>query len=907
MTDWLMSAAAWWGGTALGGGAILLAGCGLMRCTRDPASRQRVGEIAVVAALLVAVLRCGPVWLNLPWPGSSAIAAEPSPSTLASELSGWIVLTPTTESLSETPPSVETAVALPTPSWHWSWETTTVVVTGAYLAIAFLLLARWVLGQWALVQLRRRSRPASARARSLFAKMAGAALWPRPRLGRTNRLRLPVAFGLRQPAVLLPDQFDEQADDTTLRWVFAHELTHLRRRDPWSYWAVGLAQAVYFYLPWFWWLKRQVRLCQEYIADAAAAREGAAADDYAEFLVNLAKGPVAPLGAAGLGASSDLFRRVHMLLQPSSRDSNSGSRSSARLAGLGLLTAAVLASGVGVRADDPKPDPVKPILDDVIIQLEALPTIDLQDLVIRLDDDAKDKDKEKKDKEKSDKKRVIVIQQDGKNIITIPADANIEDVKKQVEKAMTEAKKQSEKAKKAAEEARGEARKAAEQERTEARKAAEEARGEARKEVERARKRADEARKQGDEARNQRDEARKQGEAVAKERIEMLQGGRMIRRGDGRLGISVDGPSATLADQLNLEKGNGLVIVSVVEDSPAAKAGFKTNDILVEFAGKPVSSDGGEFSKMIRELKSDEPVSATVLRKGHKERIRGIKLGEAKASESKILRLSPDGALKLDGEQRKKLELKLEGMPKMDGKEFKFDFNFDGIPGVDGKKLSDQIKREIELKMVPLQKQLDPGKIEELQKKIELKIAPLRDKIDAEKLGEIKKEIELKMVPLKEKLGDLQKQIEVIVVPEGAKIDGRQGKFTIITPEANPEGQPKRARVIVDGEKKSSDKPGKTEKSEMAEKSSNMSVSVTVNNGEFKAVQKEDKLEITVLGDASGEKVKVREVRIYGDGEKNVYRSVDDVPSKYRDKVKKLIANKDGSPVRFRFDRDDGN
>ena len=194
-------------------------------------------------------------------------------------------------------------------------------------------------------------------------------------------------------------------------------------------------------------------------------REGAAADDYAEFLVNLAKGPVAPLGAAGLGTSSDLFRRVHMLLQPSSRQPNSGSRSSARLAGLGLLTAAVLASGVGVRADDPKPDPVKPILDDVIIQLDDLPTLDLQDLVIRLDDDAKDKPTEDKKKDQ-DKKRVIVIQQDGKNIITIPADANVEDVKKQVEKAMTEAKKQSEKAKKAADEARGEARKAAEQERT---------------------------------------------------------------------------------------------------------------------------------------------------------------------------------------------------------------------------------------------------------------------------------------------------------------------------------------------------------------------------------------------------------------------------------------------------------
>jgi len=217
-----------------------------------------------------------------------------------------------------------------------------------------------------------------------------------------------------------------------------------------------------------------------------------------------------------------------MLLQPSSRDSSSGSRSSARLAGLGLLTAAVLASGVGVRADDPKPDPVKPILDDVIIQLQALPMVDLQDIVLRLDDEAKDKDKKKE--EKSDKKRVIVIQQDGKNIITIPADANIEDVKKQIEKAMTEAKKQSSKAKAEADEARTEGRKAAEQERTQARKAAEEARGEARKEAERARKRADEARKQGDDARRQGDDARKQAEAERKTAVEKLQGGRIIRR-----------------------------------------------------------------------------------------------------------------------------------------------------------------------------------------------------------------------------------------------------------------------------------------------------------------------------------------------------------------------------------------
>ena len=38
---------------------------------------------------------------------------------------------------------------------------------------------------------------------------------------------------------------------------------------PWI--VFGLAQVVYFFVPWFWLLKREVRLCQEYLADAAVA------------------------------------------------------------------------------------------------------------------------------------------------------------------------------------------------------------------------------------------------------------------------------------------------------------------------------------------------------------------------------------------------------------------------------------------------------------------------------------------------------------------------------------------------------------------------------------------------------------------------------------------------------------
>ena len=49
----------------------LLAACGVMRLLKQPAARQRVGEWAVLAALLVAVLRLGPTWLPLPQKGSN--------------------------------------------------------------------------------------------------------------------------------------------------------------------------------------------------------------------------------------------------------------------------------------------------------------------------------------------------------------------------------------------------------------------------------------------------------------------------------------------------------------------------------------------------------------------------------------------------------------------------------------------------------------------------------------------------------------------------------------------------------------------------------------------------------------------------------------------------------------------
>jgi hypothetical protein len=79
----------------------------------------------------------------------------------------------------------------------------------------------------------------------------------------------------------------------------------------------ALVQIFFFYQPLFWWLRRQLRLCQDYLADARAAEQAAEAEDYADYLVGLTgrllRGP-SPV-ALGIGdRRSQLYRRITMLV-----------------------------------------------------------------------------------------------------------------------------------------------------------------------------------------------------------------------------------------------------------------------------------------------------------------------------------------------------------------------------------------------------------------------------------------------------------------------------------------------------------------------------------------------------------------------------------------------------------------
>ena len=102
-----------------------------------------------------------------------------------------------------------------------------------------------------------------------------------------------------------------------------------------------------------------------------------------------------------------------------------------------------------------------------------------------------------------------------------------------------------------------------------------------------------------------------------------------VNLGKGRFGIRIEAPSDVLAAQLDLPPGQGIVCADVPADSVAGKAGIKSHDVLLEVAGKPVSSNPAEFINQIKGVKADQAIDVVVLRKGRKETIKGIKLPEA--------------------------------------------------------------------------------------------------------------------------------------------------------------------------------------------------------------------------------------------------------------------------------------
>ena len=95
-------------------------------------------------------------------------------------------------------------------------------------------------------------------------------------------------------------------------------------------------------------------------------------------------------------------------------------------------------------------------------------------------------------------------------------------------------------------------------------------------------------------------------------------GGQLVKSGTvhrAYLGVMIQPVSQSLAEQFNVKVHQGVLVTQVQPNTPAAKAGLKTGDIILDFAGQAVSKPQ-ELQSMVEMCKANSTHPLTILRNG---------------------------------------------------------------------------------------------------------------------------------------------------------------------------------------------------------------------------------------------------------------------------------------------------
>jgi beta-lactamase regulating signal transducer with metallopeptidase domain len=249
--------------------------------------------------------------------------------------------------------------------------------TGRWLPRSLTLIDLWcvgagiawlLLGLWGVRWLIRHSRAPSAAAAEIFDRLLeeGVHKRSRPALRVTSRVQHPVVMGFFYPTILIPRVLDEPSGDPELlRLSLLHEIAHADQWDPWFGTIASLAQTVWFFLPQIWWLRSQLLIDQEFLADRAAALRYGTSSGYASSLLLLAEArpgnlpdarPSGTVANRAAGESrevrSPLSQRVLMLLYCPFRVEARAPQSWSWLLRISLVVATLVAACLCIRRPD---------------------------------------------------------------------------------------------------------------------------------------------------------------------------------------------------------------------------------------------------------------------------------------------------------------------------------------------------------------------------------------------------------------------------------------------------------------------------------------------------------------------------------------------------------------------------
>jgi TonB family protein len=256
--------------------AIVLAALAgvLIACLRKRAAAQHVvWTVVVVGMMFLPVLRPMVPAAHLPISqpsvlGSVSDAPEPQLAPIND------VAAPAGAA---NPPSRAAVVGL-------SWRTYVVMV---YLTGLLLFAIRLSLGFLMTRSLLRRARPIREdlwRHHNLIAD-TGVDV----DIQESQRVLVPVTLGLRTMRVILPTGWRAWPEEK-ITVVLAHELAHVRRRDPLLAFLAALNKCVFWFHPLAWWLERRLAVLAEQAADDAGVAAASDAESYARLVLEVATG-----------------------------------------------------------------------------------------------------------------------------------------------------------------------------------------------------------------------------------------------------------------------------------------------------------------------------------------------------------------------------------------------------------------------------------------------------------------------------------------------------------------------------------------------------------------------------------------------------------------------------------------
>ncbi len=141
---------------------------------------------------------------------------------------------------------------------------------------------------------------------------------------------------------------------------------------------------------------------------------------------------------------------------------------------------------------------------------------------------------------------------------------------------------------------------------------------------------------------------------LVKELLPQLQSDGRVTR--GWLGVAFQKMTPLLAESLSVGESRGALVAEVLPDTPAAEAGFKSGDVIVDFDGIPVK-ESGDLPMIVARTPVGKKVGVKVVRDG-KERTLTVSIGklqeEAVAAAEQgtglgltVRELTPDAAKKL--------------------------------------------------------------------------------------------------------------------------------------------------------------------------------------------------------------------------------------------------------------------